>query len=179
MSIKFQCQSCSKQVRAPDEAGGKRGKCPYCGTSVFIPAPPDESESIGLAPINQDTEARKEQLRQESIDYAASVDHARSAPPDGGAAGRGATSRPAGTAQPAAGGDSEIDIPVEVSGFVRAMHGSKLEIAERRAGRLKRCGSAARDYVESLLTDEMGPAIDDIPPPLARGFLKALRDRLK
>ena len=37
MSIEFRCSGCSKLLRTPDEAAGKRAKCPDCGTILDVP----------------------------------------------------------------------------------------------------------------------------------------------
>ncbi|MCY2989070.1 MAG: YIP1 family protein [Planctomycetota bacterium] len=37
MSIEFRCSGCSKLLRTPDEAAGKRAKCPACGTILDVP----------------------------------------------------------------------------------------------------------------------------------------------
>ena len=47
MSIELHCPQCEKLIRAPDNAGGKYGKCPYCETKVYIPAPPGEVIDLG------------------------------------------------------------------------------------------------------------------------------------
>src|SRR5687768_17910710 len=39
MPIEFPCPTCRQQVRTPDAAAGKKGRCPNCGTVVVIPAP--------------------------------------------------------------------------------------------------------------------------------------------
>jgi hypothetical protein len=39
MPIEFPCPTCHQQVRTPDAAAGKKGRCPNCGTVVIIPAP--------------------------------------------------------------------------------------------------------------------------------------------
>lgn len=64
MSITFRCEHCDKQIEAPDSAGGKRGKCPYCHQSNYIPRPVSEDELVPLAPIDEDQERRQ----QEEID---------------------------------------------------------------------------------------------------------------
>ncbi|MFO7904721.1 MAG: GYF domain-containing protein [Pirellulaceae bacterium] len=38
MSISFACPHCSKRIKAPDSAAGKRGKCPACQRAVTITA---------------------------------------------------------------------------------------------------------------------------------------------
>lgn len=36
MPISVTCPSCNKELRVPDSAAGKRGRCPQCGTSIDI-----------------------------------------------------------------------------------------------------------------------------------------------
>ncbi len=57
MTIKFHCEYCGNLVQAPDDAGGKRGKCPHCQRSNFIPAPEGE-EPLDLAPLDEEEERR-------------------------------------------------------------------------------------------------------------------------
>jgi uncharacterized membrane protein len=37
MAIEFRCSSCDRLLRVPDEAAGKRAKCPQCGVVLSIP----------------------------------------------------------------------------------------------------------------------------------------------
>lgn len=37
MSIKFDCGSCGKRLVVPDEAAGRKGKCPACGHTQRVP----------------------------------------------------------------------------------------------------------------------------------------------
>jgi len=92
MAIELHCPLCNKLIRAPDNAGGKRGKCPYCAGSVYIPMPPDEQSEIPLAPVDETVEKRKERLRKESTAYAAQVDHAQKPKYDTGPPASGASS---------------------------------------------------------------------------------------
>lgn len=174
MSIELHCPQCEKLIRAPDNAGGKHGKCPYCATEVYIPVPFDDSELIGLAPIDEAEERRAAQERQEALRYAAAMDKdadLKVAPEDAGPS-RGGGRRP--EAPPG----EVVDIGDHVERFVLAMRDSKLEEADRIAGKLKRAGPRARDYVEGLLLDPTPPPIVGVPRPLVQGFLKALLERL-
>ena len=38
MPIEFNCPGCQKQLRVADTAGGKKAKCPHCGTVASVPA---------------------------------------------------------------------------------------------------------------------------------------------
>ena len=71
-----------------------------------------------------------------------------------------------------------VDLADEVESFVRAMHQSKLDDAEASVAKLKTTKNRARDYVQGLLVDEMPGRFENVPPPLAQGFLKALLSRL-
>lgn len=37
MSVKFDCETCGKTLRAPHDAGGRMCRCPSCGTETTIP----------------------------------------------------------------------------------------------------------------------------------------------
>jgi len=62
MSITFRCEGCHKMVEAPDSAAGRRGKCPHCGQSSYIPEPSKEEEVIPFAP---EDEAEEKALQEE------------------------------------------------------------------------------------------------------------------
>ncbi len=67
MSISFNCESCKKKIKAPDEAGGKWGNCPYCQHRCYIPSPKTEDEvELTLAPLDANEETQMEELMQET-----------------------------------------------------------------------------------------------------------------
>jgi hypothetical protein len=136
---------------------------------LYIPLPVSDDDIIPLAPLDEEEERRAEELRRESITYAASVDKDA---PRGGAAAEGAAERAA-----AAPGEV-VDYAGLVQRFVVAMHGSKLDEAETIVSRLRKAGVRARDYVDGLFLDQMPPNIKGVPAPLAKSFLKNLLDRL-
>lgn len=167
MSIELHCSQCGKLIRAPDTAGGRHGKCPYCEGRVYIPLPPDDNEEIGMAPIDEEAERREEQLRHESIEYSSRLAHETS---DIGEEG----SPPGSEAAPG----EVIELADEVERFVVAMRDSELDEADRVVTTLKKTGGRARDYVEGLILDEMPPQVENVPPPVLTGFLKTLLNRL-
>ena len=174
MGIEIHCDHCGKLIRAPDGAGGKRGKCPYCEQSVYIPHNASEIEEIPLAPVDEEEQRRADKLRDESIAFAASVDKATGPAYDLGAG----TSSGKTAAKGGGGGAATVDVAEEVKRFVLAMSESKLDETEAILTRLKKVKVRASDYVQGLLLDQMPPKIGNVPPPLAKGFLKALGDRL-
>ena len=70
MSITFVCQYCRKEVKAPESAAGKRGKCPHCGETSFIPDPAVADDEIPLAPIDEEDE-KTEAATEQREDYRA------------------------------------------------------------------------------------------------------------
>ena len=165
MSIELHCPQCQKLIRAPGNVGGKRGKCPYCGASVYVPTPPDESEEIGLAPIDEQEEQRARKLRRECAQYTAAVDHATDLGDDGPEVAETA-------------GDVG-DVEDDVEAFIIAMRDSKLDEADAATKRLRRSPAKTREYVQNLLADEIPPPVENVPPPVVQGFLKTLLGRLK
>lgn len=173
MSIELHCPKCAKLIRAPDTAGGRHGKCPYCEAMVYVPTPASDADEIPLAPIDEDEDRRAEELRREALRYAATLDKERENPRGSVGAGiRESAPRP----QEVPG--EVIEVPKCVEQFVLAMKDSKLDEADRVVSRLKRAGGKARDYVEGLLTDPTPPPMGDLPKPLIQGFLKSLLQRL-
>lgn len=176
MSIEFNCPSCEKSIRAPDTAGGKYGKCPFCEVKVYIPMPPSADEDeIKIAPIDEEEERRERELMRESVRYAATFDKESDKLPPEGAEGRGGGGGRR-QAEPAPG--EVIDVAEEVEAFVVAMRDSRLTDADRVLARLKRSGTRAKDYVEGLMLDPTPPPIGNVPKPLLMGFLKSLLGRL-
>jgi len=172
MPIEFHCPACEKQIRAPDAAGGKHGKCPYCDAKVYIPTPYKDDELIPLAPDDID-ENEEHRLREEAARYAALMDKdadAQASPPEGReSAKRGAAAQPG----------EVIDQGDLVKQFILAMKDSKLDEAERITGRLRRAGTRSRDYVEGMLLDPTPMPIEGVSKPLVQGFLRTLLERLQ
>ena len=61
MTIAFRCSHCHKDVQAPDAAAGKRGKCPFCGQSNYVPAPVAPADELDLAPVDEAADRRRRQ----------------------------------------------------------------------------------------------------------------------
>ncbi len=173
MSIDLHCPGCQKLIRAPDKAGGRHGKCPYCARKVYIPMPESEVEVLGVAEPDEDEAKQEELLRRESVAYAAGVAHAEGQIPAtddeefGGDAPR----------HPETPGEV-IDVASEVETFLAAMRDSKLDQADAAVAQLKRSAQRAKDYIENAMVDELPPQIDGVPPPVIKGFLKTLLGRL-
>ena len=166
MSITFRCEYCHRDVTAPDDAGGKRGKCPFCQKSTYVPAPVAEDDILPLAPVDEEEERRlqaeakaaREQdlaLLDSSDDPAAMppIEHRQDLKPD--------------------------DLHHFVINYCLDMANSDLERATTHAAKLKGFGSLGTRAVDDILADEMlDLALSSLPEALARGFLKQLRAEL-
>ena len=174
MSIEFHCSKCSKLVRAPRSAGGKRGKCPYCKESVYIPTPPEEIEDIPLASISEADLARERRLQDEARQLTAAIDREDS--------GKYDTGEP-----PTVGGDSAValprdfdaDVPTLVNEYLSAMVESDMGRADVATRQLKKHSAQAKVHVQRLMADETSPSdLGNVPTAVYKGFLRSLLDLL-
>ena len=174
MPIEFHCQHCGKSIKAPDGSGGKRGECPSCKNSVYVPTPSDELEDIPLAPIDEDAERRNREREKQARKVQEALLHERKA-----AEGRDtdtAAPRPATPRAPAA---PTRDVRKTVLMCVRALADSKLEQSEELIAELKLQSPDARKFIQALTVDSLQPKVlADIPPKLYHGFLKSIESQI-
>ncbi|HNQ22068.1 MAG TPA: hypothetical protein PKK06_03140 [Phycisphaerae bacterium] len=166
MTIELHCPICRKLIKAPDNAGGKQGKCPACQNLVYVPKPPEpDDEEIRIAPLDETDEERDQKLREEAATYLASLSR-----DVGPTTERNAPATPAGEV---------VEVPELVERYVLAMRDSKLDVVEETIKELRRVKQKARDYVQARMVDQMAPPLGNVPAPLLKGFLKSLLERLK
>ena len=85
MSITFHCEHCGKKIEAPDNAGGKWGKCPGCKNKVYVPSKEPEDE-LKLAPLDSDDERKQKELLAETVRLRQDILSETEAPEDGAVA---------------------------------------------------------------------------------------------
>lgn len=168
MTISFSCEHCGKRVEAPEEAGGRRGRCPYCKNSCYIPSPVREEELIDFAPEDAEEERRSRQeaealRRQDRALIAESGDRSESAPEP---IEQRETLKPE-------------DLHPLIINYVLDLSQSQLERAQKHLGELKKVKRMARGEVDRFLTgDVLEPALDAVPSKLCQGFLNQLKAAL-
>jgi hypothetical protein len=176
MAIEFHCDHCGKLIRAGDEHGGKRGKCPACHQSVYIPAPPDAIEPLDLAPIDQRAEVELQRMQEESRRLATTILRERSAPTEGrdsGPAVAGGTPRDVAAAP-------KVDMDLLVISYAAAMAAGDLARAEGFAAQIRQHPRAAEEVMQRITVDQIPPpALAKIPRPVLVGFFKQLREGRK
>ncbi|MFP4355746.1 MAG: hypothetical protein ACLFUJ_11545 [Phycisphaerae bacterium] len=179
-TITFTCEHCRKTVEAPAEAAGKRGKCPYCHETSYIPDPSvSEEDEIPLAPLDEEEERQRQReiaelRRQEEALLRESGDETVAEPEVGGRPGAGTTGKTLGSDYKAE------DLYGTVNAYCIATANSQLERAQSQARRLRQYGYTGIQAVEDFLSRRASTEqISDIPDKLANGILKKLRDELK
>jgi phage FluMu protein Com len=166
MPISFRCEHCGKKIEAPDAAGGKRGKCPYCKGSCYIPSPAAEEEVLDLAPEDDSAERK----RKAELDALHRQERALIAEMTGETAGPAAEAAEASTPDDFHGAVVQYCLDLAKGDLT----GAGNRVTEMR--RLKRTAVAA---VDDFLTGKVKePALNAIPAPVWQGFLKQLKSEL-
>ena len=166
MAITFNCSGCGKEVRAPDDDAGKRGKCPFCGHASYIPTPVGDNDVLPLVPLDEEEERR----RQQEIRKLMEKEHA--------------LLRETGKETPVASPEGQDPTPNDLQQFVinycLDLANSKLDRLEVHVAQLRRHRHNALETVDAALKAKVvEPALKDIPPRVRKGFLLQLRDSLK
>ncbi len=171
MTIKFACEHCGEQVKAPDDAGGKRGKCHYCGQSVTIPLQQEDSDTgeIPLAPLDEE----QEQHYKETIDELMKQEHDI-------LAFKGSAVPAQHSAEPQTSSSAADDPNKLVIKYCRNMAGDKPELAAGDAQQLRQLGPdgarAVSDFAKGKTIDI---ALDVIPARELKRILSLLKNELK
>jgi hypothetical protein len=172
VTIELKCEKCGKTVRAPREGAGRRGKCPYCDASVYIPTPEDELQELPLAEESeadlhhekalQDERRRIERAWQR--ERAPADDDSRQPPAR-------ASSRPAAS--------SGEGIEATVLAYMLALRDSNLTAADDALAVLLKRRPEARQVVQNLASDQIPPPeLAGVPNAVYQGFLKNLISQL-
>ncbi len=168
MAIEFHCDHCGHLVRTADENAGKRGKCPRCHQSVYIPTPREQIKPLGLAPVDEAVEREQQRLDEESRDVARRLRDEQQAPPETYQTNTGPENV---GADLSLGGDMETLI-VE---YALAMAGGQLNEAEEYARTIRANPERAQETIDRISADELPPErLANIPRPVLMGFLKQL-----
>ena len=164
MSITFDCTGCGKQIEAPDSAGGKRGKCPYCGQGNDIPAAAApaavDDDLFDLAPLDEDEERRRREEVQRLLEQERDL-LAASAEETGALEQRDSV-------------DTK-DLYHFVINYCRDMADGQLQRAQTHVQKLKTFRGLGKEAAEDFLAGKVTePSLSDIPERVLEGFLKSL-----
>jgi len=165
MTITFQCQYCRKQVEAPDESAGRRGKCPFCGRSNYIPSLVKEEDILPLVPLNEEEERRRQRELEEIVKQERELVSGDAAP-----------------AMPPLEHREDLksrDLHHFVVNYCLDVSRNNLERAETYVTELRRFGDVALEAIDDFISGKaLEPALDAIPTGVLQGYLKKLRERV-
>lgn len=172
MAIEFHCEHCNHLIKAPDDAGGRTGKCPHCQNAAYIPRQ-DEGE-LDLAPLDDDEEMRRKKAAQEAAAYQKSLLHERNVPGEKG--GRAAGGKPGATGQFIS---DTRHVTSQIVRYVEAMSTGKLDTAEAVAQDLAPHKATVVQVLTDMAKGDLGAyGLPALPKPVLMGFLKQLHQRL-
>ena len=165
MPISFHCESCKKKIKAPDQAGGKWGNCPYCNHKCYIPLPKnEEEEELRLAPIDELEESRLENMMRETHDLTKNILHESQLPDDEPSGG---------------GGASEKELIKMSILYLRQMVDGELEQAERTFRKLKiNKRNTLRILASMARSERPEPELSDIPESVLSGLIRDASGKL-
>lgn len=164
MAISFHCESCKKKITAPDDAGGKWGKCPYCNHRCYVPTPAsDDEEELKLAPIDESEEEKYERMMRETKNLTGVLLHQKEVPPE----------------PP---GDSKADnkeLTVLIIKYLRQMADGQLDEAQETAAKIVPYKNQAKGVLENiLLAEKPEPELADVPKKVLIGFVRNILTRM-
>lgn len=168
MSITLNCEHCDREIKAPDEAAGKRGKCPHCGGSNYIPVPVSEDDLPDLAPLDEGEESRnqaeRDRIRKMERDLIAESGNPESAPVP-------LEDRKNVSAE---------DLHHFVVNYCLDFYESRLDRLPQHVAGLKKLKDLGLQAVADFAGGKVKePALNPIPPRVLQGVLAQLRDQLK
>lgn len=166
MGITFRCEFCHKEVKAPDAAGGKRGKCPFCERSTYIPSPVSEEDVLPLAPLDEAEERHRQEqidaLYQQEHDLLAQTGHSPHEPLEHR---ENLTSG---------------DLHHFAINYVLEMARGNIEGADVQALNLRRFGALGVQAVDDLIGEKIRePALEALSKRIRASFLAELRAKLR
>jgi len=166
MGIKFHCEYCGKKIEAPDNAGGKWGKCPACHNKLYVPRM-DSGEELKLAPIDETDLEREQRLMAETHKLTQDILQEREVP--------NGPSEPAGAVYEM----SKRELRKNVILYLRQMAYSELDEAERTAALIAPYGAQAVEIIDRIALSEIPePELADIAQQVLAASIRTLRTRI-
>jgi len=171
MSIFVHCDSCGKNIDAPDSASGKKAKCPNCGGQINIPSLKDDDE-LKLAPLDYEEEARRNQLLVETTRLRENILKETNIPEEQVQAEQTSSEEPTPTL-------NDKDLNEAIVTYLRLMADGELDKAEHSAAYIIPAGQKAKDLLEQIALAEIpSERLANIPQQVLAGLIKNLRNKI-
>lgn len=162
MSISLHCESCKKKIKAPDQAGGKWGNCPFCKHRCYIPLPKVKDEpELKLIPVDESEETQMKELIHETHSLTQEILSESSIPLEG------ATS--AGSNRTAA----EKEVIKQCILYLRQMADGELAAAQYTFSELKKNKKQSIRILSSMARAERPePELADLSDGILQGLIR-------
>ncbi len=171
--IRVTCEHCNHVIKAPRKAAGRRGKCPHCHNSVYIPTPASELDEIPLESEDVETRAATERLKKQAMEITAALGRETKESPE-----RTVTPQQRGSA-PRKAAMNATDINELIIRYLLAMQVSELGRAEALTAELQGAARQAKSKIQQMMVDSMRPeAVRSMADGLYQGFLRKLLEQL-
>jgi hypothetical protein len=175
MAIVFHCEHCGKKIEAQDNAGGKRGKCPACHNTIYVPSHVENEEPLHLAPLDEQDENQRSRLLSETYQLTQNILEERALPEES-------------TETTHKEGDSDLsyltplpsmdakELKQHIVQYLRLMADGKLDEAAQIALFIVPQGDLATGILDSIALSEMPePELSHLPPHILSGLIRTLR----
>jgi hypothetical protein len=173
MSIKFHCDHCGKKIEAPDNAGGKWGKCPSCHNKLYVPSLNTDDEELKLAPIDTSAKEREKQLMAETYKLTQDILQERVIP-EGGADATELDD----TAEMAF-GMSDTELTKYIIKYLRQMADGELAEAQRIEALIEPHRAQAVGILDRIAQSEVPePELADVPRQVISSLVRTLRSEI-
>ncbi|MFC1760884.1 hypothetical protein ACFL6U_02260 [Planctomycetota bacterium] len=178
MAIVFHCEHCNKKIEAPDNIGGKRGKCPSCHNRVYVPAPvTEDDEELRLAPLDDEAEKQRQKLAAAALNLTEQLMKEKIAPeissdevPPADVAGLGFIQMPT------------VDDNTLTKTIVQHLHlmaEGELDEAEKLVTVIGSQPKQANLILEQIGLNQIAdPKLAGIPPQVLAGLIRQLRSQI-
>ena len=168
MTISFHCESCKKKIKAPDDAGGKWGKCPYCTHRCYVPLPKSDDEpELKLAPIDEAEETQMGDLMRQTYDLTHKILRERELFDDGS------------DEDPNAQKAIEKDVIKQSILYLRQMADGELSQAEKTFEQLHRHKKPSLRILSAMARAERPePELADIADGVLQGLIRDVSSKL-
>lgn len=168
MGIAFNCEYCGKKIQAPDNAGGKWGKCPACHNKLYIPAPDSNQEELKLAPIDEKDIAKQKQLTTETFKLTQEILSEKEIPKE-----------PVEAVVTSASSANNEQLTTDIITYLRQMADGDLDQTQRTAELITNCGSRAVKILDEIALSEIPePELADIPQQVLSRLIRILRSKI-
>jgi hypothetical protein len=168
MSITFHCEHCDKKIEAPDNAGGKWGRCPACHNKVYVPSS-DAGEELKLAPMDTSDLAEQRRLLDETRRIEQEILSEETEVLD---------DSPERAVPVYEISDNELTKNIII--YLRLMADGDLKQAERISSSIIHCGKRALKIIDGIAVSEIPePELADIPQQILSGLVRTLRTKIK